>query len=211
MRREMVENQIRARGIDEAAVLEAFGKVERHLFVPRASRPFAYEDTPLPVTEGQTISQPYMTALMTRELAVKAGTKVLEIGTGSGYQAAILAELGCEVYSMERIEALALNAEETLSSLDYPVRIKTGDGTLGWAEHAPYERIIVTAAAPHVSGAWLKQLAYGGRLIVPLGGRYEQTLTVIDKISDTQTKLRQVCGCVFVPLIGKEGWAESES
>ncbi|UCC96259.1 MAG: protein-L-isoaspartate(D-aspartate) O-methyltransferase [Candidatus Omnitrophota bacterium] len=204
----MVHNQIFRRGITEQKILAAFTDVPRHLFVPLSKRNSSYEDYPLSIGAGQTISQPYIVALMTKVLDVCEGQKVLEIGTGSGYQAAILAHLGVEVYSVERISSLAHNAKETLARLGYSVRIHVGDGTLGWQEHSPYERIVVTAATPGVSPYWMKQLNVGGKLVVPLGGPLRQDLTVAQKVSDNDIQEDIVCGCMFVPLIGKYGYRE---
>ena len=202
----MVERQLKARGIKDARVLEAFMKVPRHEFVADELRPSAYADYPLPIGEGQTISQPYMAALMTECLRLKNTDKVLEIGTGSGYQLAILLELAREACSVERMEQLAYKAEELLKRLGYAnFRIKTGDGTLGWEECGPYDAIIVTAAAPAVPRSLPGQLKDGGRLVVPVGGAYGQTLTVISKRGQ-ELQREEICGCVFVPLVGKEGW-----
>ncbi|MCS7180855.1 MAG: protein-L-isoaspartate(D-aspartate) O-methyltransferase, partial [bacterium] len=168
----------------------------------------AYDDCPLPIGEGQTISQPYIVALMTEALKLKEKEKVLEIGTGSGYQAAILAEIGCEVYSVERIETLAKRAEKVLSKLGYKVRIKIGDGTLGWPEFSPYDKIIVTAAGPEIPESLLSQLSENeGRLIIPIGDRFIQDLILIVK-KGKKIERNNLGGCQFVPLIGKEGWEE---
>ena len=206
----MVEVQLISRGIKDKRVLDAFRKVPRHEFVPKELIDSAYIDSPLPIGEGQTISQPYMVALMTECLCLKGEEKVLEIGTGSGYQAAILAELAKEVYSIERIEILTLRATEILESLGYKnIKVKTGDGTLGWLEFSPYEGIIVTAAAPKVPLPLIEQLKDGGFLVIPLNGRFSQILTVIEKTKD-KLRVSEVCGCVFVPMIGKYGWRENE-
>lgn len=206
LRERMVSAQISFRGIKNPKILEAFKAVPRHLFVPREQRDFAYEDCPLPIGEEQTISQPYMTALMTEALEVKKGEKVLEIGTGSGYQAAILSFLGAKVYSVERRASLAEKAGEVIGSLGLEVEIKTGDGTLGWFERAPYDRIIVTAGAPDVPNPLVSQLKPGGKIVIPVGGRFHQELSVIEKISDTEIKEEKICGCMFVPLVGECGW-----
>ncbi len=203
----MVKNQIEMRGIKDKRVLRAMMRVPRHLFVPEEYRKRAYEDHPLPIGEGQTISQPYIVALMTSLLELKGDEKVLEIGTGSGYQAAILAELAGEVYSVERIPSLAIKAAETLEKLGYKnVHIKVGDGTLGWEENAPYDAIIVTAAAPKVPSSLIKQLKVGGRLVIPIGERFIQSLHRYIKGKDGNLKGEDFGGCVFVPLKGKEGW-----
>ncbi len=204
----MVERQLLGRGITDARVLEAFREVERHEFVPEDVRKSAYEDHPLPIGEDQTISQPYMVALMTGCLRLKGDEKILEIGTGSGYQSAILSALAKKVYSLERIASLAERAEGRLKSLGYSnVTCGVGDGTLGWKEHAPYDGIIVTAAAPKIPDAYTGQLAAGGRLVIPLGSSFSQVLTVIEKTPGGLTT-SEICGCVFVPLLGKEGWKE---
>lgn len=202
----MVLEQLLPRGIKEERVLEAFRRVERHKFVPKKLAAEAYADHPLPIGEGQTISQPYIVALMTESLNLKGEAKVLEVGTGSGYQTAILAELAAEVYSVERVSTLAKNAERLLEDLGYRnIYIKCADGTLGWPENAPYDGILVTAAAPSAPQSLIEQLAENGRLVIPIGDTYTQTLTVIQKRAGNFATT-EVCGCVFVPLIGKEGW-----
>ncbi|HOK55837.1 MAG TPA: protein-L-isoaspartate(D-aspartate) O-methyltransferase [bacterium] len=208
LRREMVETQIVKRGISDKKVIDAFLKVPREEFVPENMKEYAYEDSPLPIGEGQTISQPYIVALMSEALKLKEKDKVLEIGTGSGYQAAILAEIGCEVYSVERIEALAKRAEKTLKKLGYNVKIKVGDGTLGWEEFSPYDKIIVTAASPEIPDTLLEQLSEKeGRLIIPVGDKYIQDLILVVKTKDKIEKIN-LGGCQFVPLIGNKGWNE---
>jgi protein-L-isoaspartate(D-aspartate) O-methyltransferase len=202
----MVENQIIRRGIKDKKVIDAFLKVPRDEFVPENLKEYAYEDSPLPIGEGQTISQPYIVALMTESLKLNGKEKILEIGTGSGYQSAILAEIGCKVYSVERIEALARRAEEILTKLGYKVNIKIGDGTLGWEEFSPYDRIIVTAASPEIPEPLIEQLSENeGRLIIPVGDRYIQDLILLIKTKDKIEKFN-LGGCQFVPLIGKKGW-----
>ncbi len=208
LRKKMVSEQISGRGIENFQVLEAFARVQRHLFVPVTRRKAAYADSPLPIGQGQTISQPYMVALMTQVLDLKPGMRVLEIGTGSGYQAAILCFLGAQVYTIERISSLAERAEEVLNTLGHKVQIKVGDGTLGWAEFSPYDRIIVTARAAHIPQAFIDQVKVGGKIIIPLGPRFHQDLKVISKISENKVEEESVCGCVFVPLIGKDGCKE---
>ena len=209
MRRRMVEEQLAGRGISDKKILDAFGKVPRHLFVPDEYRAAAYADYPLPTGSGQTISQPYMVALMTERLALSGGERVLEVGTGSGYQAAILAEIAAEVYSIERFEALAAESKKILESLGYNnFKVKAGDGTLGWEENSPYDGIIVTAGAPGIPESLVKQLKSGGRLVIPIGGSFGQVLTIVEKEGQLLKK-SEVCGCVFVPLIGKEGWTNS--
>ena len=203
LRKRMVQEQLIPRGIKDPRVLEAFYKVERDKFVPEISRSCAYADYPLPIGEGQTISQPYIVALMTECLGLSGKEKVLEIGTGSGYQTAILAELAKEVYSIERFQVLAKKADDTIKSLGYAnIRINVGDGTLGWPEEAPFDRIIVTAASPVVPGPLLEQLKAQGRLILPLGENFSQVLTLIEK-KETDFEYTDICACVFVPLVGR--------
>lgn len=207
MRRNMVERQLKARGISNELVLNAFLTVPREEFVPAELRDEAYDDEPLPIGNGQTISQPYIVALMTELLDVRPGVKVLEIGTGSGYQSAILKHLGCDVYSVERDVELSTRASEVLARLGYSVHLLVGDGTLGWKEHAPYGRIIVTAAAPKIPQPLIDQLEEGGILIIPLGGIYSQDLVrgvkKHGKILETNHG-----GCRFVLLRGQQGWDE---
>ncbi|MFA7677110.1 MAG: protein-L-isoaspartate(D-aspartate) O-methyltransferase [Candidatus Omnitrophota bacterium] len=208
-RQEMVSRQILGRRIKEAAVVNALLGVPRHLFVPDSERGNAYSDSPLPIGLGQTISQPYIVALMTESLALVPGQKVLEVGTGSGYQAAILACLGAQVYSIERHASLAREAESRLFSLGYKVKIKIGDGSKGWKQQAPFDRIIVTAAMPALPQGLLNQLAPGGRLVAPLesaeGG---QELVLIEKVGQNKIRKENLCECVFVPLVGKYGYKE---
>ena len=206
LRERMVEEQLVPRGIGNSSVLEAFKKVERHKFVPREFLSSAYDDHPLPIGGGQTISQPYIVALMTETLHLTGKEKVLEIGTGSGYQAAVLAELTAKVYTIERIPSLAERAAKTLSELGYRnIEIDVRDGSLGWGEHAPYDAIMVTASCPDRPKTLLSQLAENGRLVVPIGDAFSQILTLFTKHENSITS-RQICGCVFVPLVGKEGW-----
>jgi protein-L-isoaspartate(D-aspartate) O-methyltransferase len=204
MRTEMVRTQLAARDIDDPQILEVMGMVPRHLFVGPRYRGQAYSDHPLPIDEGQTISQPYIVALMTQHLKLKPGEKVLEIGTGSGYQAAVLAHLTDQVYSVEIRESLAKKASERLKQLGYTkVKVKADDGYYGWMEFAPYDAIIVTCAANHVPPPLLDQLKEGGRLIIPLGSTlYFQTLTLITK-SEGKPKVRHILGVRFVPMIGE--------
>jgi len=206
LRSDMVKHQIAARGIKDTRVLEAMLSVPRHLFVPENLANRAYDDSPLPIGDGQTISQPYMVAWMTELLEIEEGDRVLEIGTGSGYQAAILCELAGEVMSIEKYPDLARTAEKRIGALGYVnIRIRVGDGTLGWPEEAPFEGIIVTAGAPSVPQPLLEQLADGGRLVIPVGPSGMQMLNVITRHgNDFQT--RDEGTCVFVPLVGKFGW-----
>ena len=202
----MVKEQLLPRGIEDPGVINAFLKVERHKFIPEAMRNSAYADYPVPIGEGQTISQPYIVALMSECLDLSGDEKVLEVGTGSGYQTAILAELAGNVYTLERFPGLAKRAETILRNLGYSgVKIKVGDGTLGWPEEAPFSRIIVTAAAPEVPPPLLEQLSEGGKMVLPLGETFSQMLTVIEK-EEGRIRKEPICGCVFVPLIGEYGY-----
>jgi protein-L-isoaspartate(D-aspartate) O-methyltransferase len=206
LREKMVSTQIRARGIRDPRVLEAMTNVPRHLFVGEALQDQAYGDFPLPIGEGQTISQPYIVAEMTQALELTKDDRVLEIGTGSGYQTAILAELAYRVYTIERIRTLFINVRKRLDELKYHnVVAKCSDGTLGWPEESPFEAIIVTAGAPKVPEAFVEQLSMGGRLIIPVGDRFSQKLLKIVKQEDG---IRQVDlgGCRFVKLVGNHGW-----
>ena len=207
-RKIMVAEQLIIRGIKDRRVLDAMGKVPRHLFVEEALRSRAYGDYPLPIGEKQTISQPYMVALMTESLELKGNEKVLEIGTGSGYQSAVLAELCDKVYSVERIKSLAVRARKQLDLLGYMnVAIKIFDGTYGWLEYAPYDAIIVTAGAPDIPKIIVDQLSVGGRMVIPIGDEFSQTLVKVEKKKDGITTTN-ICGCVFVKLVGNHGWKE---
>ncbi len=205
-RRRMVQTQLIPRGIADESVLEAMRKVPRHRFVPEDLIESAYDDCPLPIGEGQTISQPYMVALMTECLGLKGDEKNLEVGTGSGYQAAILAELSGQIYTVERVEKLSKRAGEILKALGYiNIQLKVEDGSEGWAEFSPYDGIIVTAGSPDVPEPLAEQLSEGGRLVIPVGGCYSQELVVLEK-KNGKLERREVCGCVFVPLVGRHGW-----
>lgn len=211
LRKRMVEEQLIFRGIKNQRVLDAFYIIERHKFIPEELRASAYADFPVPIGEGQTISQPYIVALMTECLALTGEEKVLEIGTGSGYQAAILAELAKEVYSIERFESLAKKAETILNELGYKnIKIKVDDGTLGWPEFAPFDRIIITAASPSLPLPLTEQLKESGKLILPLGEAYSQVLTKVEKKEGNLESL-EICGCVFVPLVGKYAWKDRDA
>jgi protein-L-isoaspartate(D-aspartate) O-methyltransferase len=203
-RQRMVADQLEARDISDPRVLEAMGKVPRQLFVPADLRSQAYEDYPLPIGEGQTISQPYIVALMTQCLDLKGGEKVLEVGTGSGYQASILAELSARVFSIEINPDLAARAGRTLKELGYRnVTLKTGDGFFGWPDEAPFDDIIVTCAVEKVPPALFQQLREGGRLIIPLGGAGQiQILTLVTKVKGKPVS-RQVLDVRFVPMTGE--------
>jgi len=204
----MVEEQIIGRGIKDSRAIAAMKKVPRHLFVEEALQSQAYSDHPLPIGDKQTISQPYIVALMTEALKLEGREKVLEIGTGSGYQTAILAELAAKVFSIERIRSLAINARKLIYELGYlNVEIKFSDGTSGWAEESPFNAIIVTAGAPEIPQPLVDQLAIGGRLVVPVGDPYSQDLLRIIK-TEQGMKKEDLGGCRFVKLIGKHGWEE---
>lgn len=198
----MVEEQIADRGVRSPRVLRALREVPRHLFVPEPERPLAYEDHPLPIGEGQTISQPYVVGYMTEILDIEPGQKVLEVGTGSGYQAAVLAEVGAEVYSIEIVEPLARRAADALKSAGYGgVNLRIGDGYRGWPEAAPFDRIIVTAAPDHVPPALVDQLAVGGRMVIPVGD-FDQNILLITK-SDTGITQQRTIPVRFVPMTGE--------
>jgi len=206
----MVEDQLIARGIRDPRVIQAFLKVPRHQFVEEGLWPKAYGDHALPIGHGQTISQPYMVALMTESLGFRGGEKVLEIGTGSGYQAAVLAELAGRVFTIERVSALATRAKELLDGLGYQnIIVRVSDGSTGWREFAPFDRIIVTAGAPEVPRSLLDQLAEGGALVIPVGDRAGQHLVRIHR-AEGQDRHEEICLCAFVPLVGREGWADPE-
>ncbi len=208
-RKALVES-IKRRGIKDERVLQALLKVPRHLFVPEDLVHNAYVDAPLPIGMGQTISQPYIVALMTEALEIDENSRVLEIGTGSGYQAAILAEIAKEVYTVERIPQLLERAQKILKSLGYNnIHFKLGDGTEGWEEFAPYDAIIVTAGAPDIPEPLVKQLKEGGRLVIPVGDELTQRLLRIRKVKvngKEKLKIEDLGGCVFVKLKGKYGW-----
>ncbi len=209
-RERMIKTQLIPRGISDQGVLTAMGKVPRHNFVQEALLDQAYGDYPLPIGQKQTISQPYIVALMTEALGLGGEEKTLEIGTGSGYQTAILAELSKTVFTIERIRSLMINARKLLARLGYNnIMFKAFDGTLGWKEYEPYDVIIVTAGAPKVPQPLLDQLADGGRLLIPLGNRYSQELIKITKKHKTY-KQENLGGCRFVDLLGAHGWEENK-
>ena len=204
-RRRMVEVQIRGRGVRDPRVLAAMAKVPRHLFVPETMRASAYADEPLPIGEGQTISQPYIVAYMTEALRLRGGERVLEIGTGSGYQAAVLAELAAEVFTIELVEALSLRAQRALGALGYRnIRFRVGDGAAGWPEAAPFDAIIVTAAAAQVPGELERELGPSGTMIVPVGTLFQELLLV--RRGSRGTLRKRLLAVRFVPLVepGKE-------
>ncbi len=193
------------KGIKDENILKAIYDIPREKFISDALRKFAYDDNALPIECAQTISQPFTVAYMTQVLGVKPGDKILEIGTGSGYQAAVLLKLGAEVYSVERINKLYLNAKELLASLNFNVHLKLDDGTLGWEEHAPFDKIIVTAGAPEVPNQLLTQLKTAGKLIIPVGNQESQQLLEITR-TETGFNKKYYDYFKFVPLIGAEGW-----
>jgi protein-L-isoaspartate(D-aspartate) O-methyltransferase len=205
----MVTSQLVTRGIRDERVLAAMKKVPRHLFVPEGLSDCAYDDGPLSIGEGQTISQPYMVALMTEALALTGAEKVLEVGTGSGYQTAVLAELSGSVYTVERIPLLSQRSQNLLSELGYSnVLFQVGDGSHGWPEMAPYQRILVTAGAPDVCQSLVHRLEEGGIMVLPVGTRYSQMLYRITKKKDKIEK-EELTLCIFVPLVGEHGWKEA--
>jgi len=204
-RRDMVESQLRARGIHDSRVLQAMLQVPRHEFVPPESRAQAYEDRPLSIGEQQTISQPFIIAVSLQALALSGSESVLEIGTGSGYQTALLCLLAKDVYSVERHASLAHNAHTILLQLGYSARVSVADGTLGWKDHAPYNAILVSAAAPSVPRSLIEQLADRGSLVIPVGPPHTQELQLIRKHRNEITT-KTLDGCRFVPLVGVEGY-----
>lgn len=210
-RRRMVEEQVIARGIKDKRVINAMLEVPRHMFVEEALQAKAYQDAPLPIGERQTISQPYMVAAMSEALSLDGTETVLEVGTGSGYQAAVLAMLADRVFSLERIPALARRARKVLDECGFSkVNIRLADGTQGWQDMAPFDAIIVTAGAPEVPQDYLSQLAAGGRLVIPVGNRDSQVLMRITRTAQGEYQKEQLLGCRFVPLVGKHGWEEGQ-
>ena len=204
-RRQLIET-IRERGIEDLEVLRTFDLVPRHLFVPESVQHRAYEDAPLPIGFGQTASQPSLQALYLQTLQIQPRHRVLEIGTGTGFQTALLAHLAEHVYSVERLRELSVKARQILDSLRITnVALLVGDGTIGWQRYAPYDAILVSAAAPDVPQVLLDQLAPGGRLLIPIGGRSEQTLTLFEK-TDDGIRRENITACTFVPLLGRFGW-----
>ncbi len=206
LRRRMVEEQIRRRGVRDERVLSAMEEVPRHLFLPKELLHLAYADDPLPIGEGQTISQPYIVAEMTAALRLSGTEKVLEIGTGSGYQTAILARLCREVVTIERLPSLSAAAQRALATMEVGnVTYLVGDGSLGSPEHAPFDRILSAAASPSVPAPWLSQVGEGGIIVLPMGGRYEQELTRLTR-RGSRTETEALGGCRFVPLVGMYGF-----
>jgi protein-L-isoaspartate(D-aspartate) O-methyltransferase len=208
-RKRMVDTQLIARGIADRRVIEAMLKIPRHLFVQEAMAAQAYNDTSLPIGEKQTISQPYMVALMTELLALSGGETVLEIGTGSGYQAAVLSQLVRRVYTIERLPQLATRARRLFDELGLTnIAMKIDDGTVGWSTEAPFDAVIVTAGAPDIPEALVSQLAAGGRLVIPVGDQLDQELVRLVKSEDGTLLQEKSVPCRFVRLIGKDGWSE---
>lgn len=206
--RQDLVNKISENGITDIYVLKAINEVERHKFVPDALISHAYKDAALPIGYGQTISQPYTVAFMTQALKVKQDSKILEIGTGSGYQAAILVKMGALVYSIERQFEIYDRTRKLLDKLGIRVNTKYGDGTIGWEEYSPFDGIIVTAGSPDIPPSLLKQLSIGGRLVIPVGDMVSQKLKIITKLDQNKFSTIDVPQFVFVPLIGKEGWKQ---
>jgi protein-L-isoaspartate(D-aspartate) O-methyltransferase len=208
LREYMVRDQIARRGVISEKVLAAMRKVPRERFLPAGQADYAYDDTPLPIGDGQTISQPYIVAYMAEALTLKGGEKVLEIGTGSGYAAAILAEIAAEVYTIERIQGLAEMASTLLDKLGYSnVHVRHGDGTLGWPEQAPFDGIVVTAGGPDVPETLKQQLKIGGRLVIPVGtSTWYQELVRVIRVEEAEYVTENLVPVRFVPLIGAEGW-----
>lgn len=209
LRKRMVDKQIARRGVRSQVVLDAMRKVPRERFLRKCERVFAYDDSPLPIGKGQTISQPYVVAYMTEALALEGGETVLDIGTGSGYTAAVLAEIAAEVYTIERIEALADAARALLEVLGYGnVHVRHGDGTLGWPEHAPFDSIVVAAGGPEVPETLKQQLKVGGRLVMPIGrSKTFQELVRVTRIAEDEFEIEELAPVRFVPLVGEEGWS----
>ncbi len=208
-RRELVEGLMR-KGIKDEKVLEAILKVERHLFVPDVMQHHAYKDVALPIGYGQTISQPYTVAFMTQALRLKERAKILEIGTGSGYQAAVLLEMGMKVFSIERNREIYERTQDLFDELGLRAVLRCGDGTIGWESYFPYDGIIVTAGGPTVPESLKKQLGIGAKLVIPVGDRKSQTLKIITKTDDDKFETEEVPQFAFVPLIGREGWKNGQ-
>jgi protein-L-isoaspartate(D-aspartate) O-methyltransferase len=210
-RHTMIEHQLKARGIKDRAVLQAMREVPRHAFLPESMAGLAYEDSPLPIGRGQTISQPYIVAMMTELLELSPDARVLEIGTGSGYAAAVLSRISSQVFTIERYEELAASAENRFRRLGYDnIRVLSSDGSLGWPEHAPYDGIVVTAGSPDVPQPLKEQLAVGGRLVIPTGSSRAQELRRIRRTAEDAFEEEALFGVRFVPLVGAAGWQESQ-
>jgi len=206
--REELVNILKEKGVKDDKVLSAIRNVGRHFFVPEAVRSHSYNDVALPIGYGQTISQPYTVAVMTEALKLSPVAKVLEIGTGSGYQAAILLKMGMKVYTIERNDSIHYRTQKLFDKMGLRILMRLGDGTIGWEDNAPFDGIIVTAGSPTIPEKLKKQLSINGRLVIPVGDRYTQSLTILTKISDTEFKIDKIPQFTFVPLIGKEGWKE---
>ncbi len=207
LRREMVTGQLLGRGIKDKNILDVFERVPRHRFIDPKFYKDAYGDFPLSIGNGQTISQPYMVALMAQLLDIKKSDRILEIGTGSGYQTAILAELANQVFSVERLKNLTENSSAILEEMGYKnITLKTDDGTMGWKDFAPFDKIVVTAGGENVPEPLLEQLKSPGRLVMPVGPRTSQKLLLVEKTGKGDILEKEICACVFVPLIGKYGW-----
>lgn len=206
-RERMVREHLLGRGIKERTILAAFRCVPRELFVPAEEQEYAYGDYPLPIGYGQTISQPYIVAYMLEALAADVGQRVLEIGMGSGYQTALLQNLGAQVFTMERLPLLACRAMRTLASIGIQVNVRIGDGTQGWRDEAPFDRVMVAAASPSVNETLYQQLGDGGVMVLPVGGILGQELVKVTKESGGEKKIEYLTGCSFVPLVGKYGFS----
>ena len=210
-RREMIRVQLRGKGISDERVLKVMEEVPRHKFVLKEYESMAYQDTPLSIGEGQTISQPFMVAIMAQSLNLQGDEKVLEVGAGSGYQAAVLSKLAAQVYTIERLPSLALRAKKILEELGYNnLKVLIANGTVGYPEQAPFQAILVSAGAPRIPPQLIEQLDEGGRLVIPIGDRFNQVLTEVI-ISKGRPIQREIVGCIFVPLIGEEGWPKVAS
>lgn len=210
-KREKLVQRLSEKGITDKRVLDAIAAIPRHAFVDSALRHEAYEDKALPIAADQTISQPFTVAYMTQMLALKKGMKILEVGTGSGYQAAVLCEMGMRVFSIERNATLHTQAKKRLENLDFRPFLHLGDGSAGWKRYAPFERIIVTAASPRIPSVLQNQLDVGGKLILPVGSLSQQVMTVVTRTSQQTFEVQRLSNFQFVPLIGRHGWAEEET
>lgn len=206
LRRKMVDEQLAGHGIRDERVLSAMGRIPRHLFVPESMADQAYEDHPVAIGQGQTISQPYMVACMSQALALQGGEKVLEVGSGSGYQTAVLKALNADVYTVERLPELSDRARENVERAGFSgVHYRVGDGSRGWTEEAPFDRVIVTAGAPTMPVSLVQQLREGGSMVIPVGGDERQELLLVRRGQGRVTRER-ICSCMFVKLLGDEGW-----